>query len=54
MQPIDRQLSQKQKTFSRIVLAVLKSRLNFAPFQKKMRLIADLIPKLLTPENVVR
>ena len=54
MQPIDRQLSQKQKTFSRIVLAVLKSRLNFAPFQKKMRLIADLIPKLLTPKNVVR
>ena len=54
MQPIDRQLSQKQKNFSGIVLAVLKSRLNFAPFQKKMRLIADLIPKLLTPENVVR
>ena len=34
-QPIQRKLSQKQKTFSESFLKFLKSRLNFEQFQKK-------------------
>ena len=48
------QLSQKQKAFSQFFLAFCKYTLNFEHFQKKMTLIADLFPKLRTPENVVR
>ena len=35
MQPIQMQLSKKQKTFSEIFSAFLKSRLNFEHFRKK-------------------
>ena len=48
------ELSQKQKTFSRCFLAFLKSRLNSEHFQKKMTLIAEVFPKLRSPENKVR
>ena len=34
-QPIQMQLSQKQKNFSQFVAAILKSRLNFEHFLKK-------------------
>ena len=48
------QLSQKQKTFSELFLACLKSILNFEHFPKRMTVIADLFPKLRAPKNVVR
>ena len=35
MQPIHMQLSEKLKTFSEVIRAFSKSRLNFAYFQKK-------------------
>ena len=35
MQPIQRQLSQKQKSFSQLFFVFLKSRLIFRHFQKK-------------------
>ena len=53
-QPIRTQLLQKQKAFPQSFLALSKSTLNFAQFQKKGTLRADLFPKLRTPENVVR
>ena len=53
-QPIHVQLSQKQKTFSGIFFAFLKSVLTFEHFQKKMNLIADGFPKLRTRKNVLR
>ena len=52
-QPIQMQLSEKQKIFSEFCAAILKSRLDFEHFQKKMTLIADLFVKLRTPKNVV-
>ena len=36
MQQIQMKLSQKRKSFSRFLSAVLKSRLNFEHFQKKL------------------
>ena len=53
-QPIQILLSQKQKTFSQFFSAVLKSTLNFADFQKKMTLIADVFPKLPSTKKVIR
>ena len=54
-EPIQMQLSQKPKKISEFFSAFLKSSLNFEHFhQKKMSLIADLFPKLWTPENLVR
>ena len=53
-QPIRTQLSQKQVAFSEFPFAFSKRALNFEHFQKKITLIADFIPKLRTPENVVR
>ena len=53
-QPIQIQLSQKQKTFSRFFSAVFKSRLNFEHFQTNMTLIANVFPKLRNPKYVVR
>ena len=47
-------LSQKQKTFSEFFSAFLKSTLNFADFQKKMTLIADVFPKLPSTKKVIR
>ena len=53
-QPIQMEVSRKQKTFSEFFSAFLKSNLNFEHFQKKkMSLIADVFPKLRTPKNMV-
>ena len=53
-QPIQIRLSQKQKTFSQFFSAFLKSTLNFEHFQKKMTLIADVFPKLPSPNKMIR
>ena len=53
-QPIQMQLSQKQKMFLRFFSAALKPWLNFEHFQKKKTLIANVFPKFRTPRNVVR
>ena len=53
-QPIQMQLSQKQKTFSQFSAAIIKSKLNFEQFQTKMTLTVNLFPKLRTPKNAVR
>ena len=53
-QPIRTQFFQKQKAFSEFFLAFLKSPLIFEHLQKKMGFIADFLPKLRTPKNVVR
>ena len=47
-------LSRKQQTFSQFFSPFLKSTLNFELFQKKMTLIADVFPKLSSPEKVIR
>ena len=54
LQPIQILLSQKQKTFSEFFSPFLQSTLNFARFQKKMTLIADVFPKLPSPKKVIR
>ena len=48
------QLSQKQKLFSQLVSAFLKSRLSFEHFQRKKALLAYVFPKSQTPKNVVK
>ena len=53
-EPIQTQLSKKQKTFSQFAATFLKYRLNFEQFPKKMTLITDVFPKLRTPKNVVK
>ena len=54
-QPIQMQLSQKQRAFCHVFFAYLKSTLIFKNFQKKKDvLIADVFPILETPKNVVR
>ena len=53
-QPIQLELSQKQKTFSQFVFSFLKSTLNYKHFSKKMTLRVDVYPKLPTPKNMVR
>ena len=53
-QPIQMQLSQKQKTFSEFPSALMKSRLSFEYFQKRMSLITDVFLKLQTPRNMVK
>ena len=53
-QPIQMQLSRKQKTFSEFFAAFLKSSLNFEHFQKKkMTSIADVFSKLGTEKSLV-
>ena len=52
-QPIQLELSKKQKTFSEFVFSFLKSILNYKPFPKKMTLTADVFPELPTPKNMV-
>ena len=54
MQPIQILLSQKRKTFSQLSSKILKPRLNFEHFQKKMTLIADVVPKLPSPKKVIK
>ena len=53
-QPIQKQLPQKQKTFSEFFLAFLKSILNFKHLSKKMTQIADVFPDIPPPKNMVR
>ena len=48
--PIQKQLSQKQKTFSQFFVAFLKSTINFKYFEKNMTLIDFVFPKLRTPK----
>ena len=52
-QPIQMQLSQKQKTFSQFPLAFLNSILNYNHFPKKMTLRADVFPEIPSPKNMV-
>ena len=54
MHTIQIHLPQKQKIFSQFFPAFFKSPLNFEHFQKKMRLIAYVFPKLTTTKNVLR
>ena len=54
-QPIQMQVSRKQKKISEFFCAFLKSSLNFEHFRKKnMTIIADVFPQLRTPKNLVR
>ena len=53
-EPIEMQLSQKQRFISEFVSAFLQSRLNFEHFQNMMTLIADVFLKLRTPKNMVK
>ena len=53
-EPIQMQLSQKQKTFSEFFFALLKSILNLNICQKKMTLIGDVFPKIPAPKKMVR
>ena len=54
LQPIQILLSQKQKSFSQLGSAFLKSTLNFEHFKKKINLIADVFRKLPSPKKVIR
>ena len=47
------ELSQKPNSLSHFFSSFLKSNSNFAHFQKKMALIADVFRKLRTPKNKV-
>ena len=54
-QPIQMQVSRKQKTFSQFFAAIVKCNLNLEHFQKKnMSLIPSVFPKLRSPKNLVR
>ena len=54
LHPIHMQLTQKQKTFSQVFSAFLKSRLNFEHIQKEeMTLIGNVFPKLRPSKNAV-
>ena len=44
----------KQKTFFEFLSAILKRRLSFEYFKKKMTLIAKVFSKLRTPEKAIR
>ena len=50
--PVQMQLSEKLETFPRFFIAFLKSALNFEHFEKKMSLMAEVFPKLLTLKDV--
>ena len=54
MHTIQMHLSQKQKIFSQYFSAFFESALNSEYFQKKMTLIAYVLPKLPTRKNVLR
>ena len=53
-QPIQRELSQKQKRFSKPFFAFLESILNLNIFKKRITLIADVFPKARAGKNVVK
>ena len=54
MHTIQMHLSQKQKIFSECFSTFFESALNFEHFQKKLTLIAYVLPKLPTTENMLR
>ena len=54
MQTIQMHLSQKQNIFSQFLSAFFEPALNFEHFQKKMNLIAYVVPSLPTTEEVLR
>ena len=54
MHTIQMHLPQKQKIFSQFFSTFFKSVLNLEHFQKKMRLIAYVFPKLPTSRNLLR
>ena len=53
-QPIQMQLSKKQKAFSNVFLHFWRVDNILNTFTKKVTLIADVFPKLRIPKNVVR
>ena len=53
-EPIQMQLSKKQKNVSDLFSVFFKSRLNFENFEKNMILIAYVLTTLRTPKDVVR
>ena len=53
-EPIQMQLSKKQKTFCEIFFTFLKSILNFKHLPKEMTLIAYVFPEIPAPKNMVR
>ena len=54
IQPILMHLSQKQKAFTGVFCAFFKSTSNFEHFQKKITLLAYLVPKLRNANNMIR
>ena len=52
-QQIEILLSQKPKTFSKLSSEILNPTLNFEHFEKKDALLADVVPKLPSPEKVI-
>ena len=53
-QPIQMQLSQKQKTSSQFFVAFFEFISNFKHFSKKMTFIADAFPELRAFKNMIR
>ena len=53
-QPIQMQLSQKEKTFSEFLLGFLESILNFKDWQKNLILIADVNLEIHAPKSMVK
>ena len=53
-QPIQMQLSEKEKTFFNLFSGLMKFRLNFENFQKNKNLRADELTKLRTRKDIVR
>ena len=54
VQPIQMDLSQKQKTVFELFCSFFKSTSKFEHFQKKMTLVTYVFPKLLISKDVVR
>ena len=54
MQTIEGHLSQIQKIFSQFFSAFFECALNFEQFQKKLNLIAYVVPSLPTTKEVLR
>ena len=53
-QPIQIELSQKQKTFSRFFFFIFKTYIKFSTFEKKkMTLIAHIFPEIPAPKPMV-
>ena len=53
MIPVQIRLSQKQKTFSEIMVTFLKSTLHFRHFEKKITLLAFVFQNLRTPKTLL-